>query len=218
MPRPTDHLKSLAADDWAAATRHAFTRQLAEGRLDRSRMAGYLQQDYLFLDGFVQLLATAIAHAPTFADRIPVAQFLAQVTGQENTYFLRCFRSLEFQPVAQPARQTRAFQHLMDQARRSRRYEVMLAVLVVAEWVYLDWATPHACRADNLPFWFGEWISLHSGPGFEAVVTHLRDQLDMAWDGLDGAGRARVAQIFCIAVRRERDYFDAALAGFGVAQ
>jgi thiaminase (transcriptional activator TenA) len=181
-------------------------------------MAGYLQQDYLFIDGFIRLLATADAHAPSLADRIPEAQFLALVTGTENTYFLRCAEALDFQPLAQPARQTLAFQHLMDQARRSRRYEVMLAVLVVAEWVYLDWASPFAGRAPDLPFWFGEWISLHSGAGFESVVTHLRGQLDAAWDGLDEAGRARVERVFCIAVRPERDFFDAAYAGFAVAR
>ncbi|MEM6376163.1 MAG: TENA/THI-4 family protein, partial [Pseudomonadota bacterium] len=45
--RPTDHLKQTCNQDWQAATHHAFTDALAAGTLDRDRMAGYLQQDYL---------------------------------------------------------------------------------------------------------------------------------------------------------------------------
>ena len=69
--RPTDHLQSLCAEDWQVATRHAFTDQLAAGTLPEARMLAYLRQDYLFIDGFVRLLASAIAHAPTCPTRSP---------------------------------------------------------------------------------------------------------------------------------------------------
>ena len=90
----------------------------------------------------------------------------------------------------------------------------MLAVLVVAEWSYLDWAKPYANRADDLPFWFGEWIALHSGGGFEGVVAYLRDQLDTAWHALDDAERRAVEDTFRHAVTLERRFFDAAQDGF----
>lgn len=215
--RPTDHLKSLAADDWQAATTHAFTNALGDGSLPRDRMVGYLQQDYLFIDGFVRLLASAIAHAPSLADSVPAAQFLAVITGPENTYFLRSFKALDAEPNALPEPQALAFQQLMAQARQSGRYEIMLAVLVVAEWIYLDWASPLEDRADDLPFWLGEWISLHAGDGFENVVEYLRSQLDQVWPTLNDAAKAEVEQTFQTAVRLERDFFDAAWAGFSVA-
>jgi thiaminase/transcriptional activator TenA len=215
--RPTDHLKSIAAEDWHAATTHDFTNALADGTMPRDRMVGYLQQDYLFIDGFVRLLASTIAHAPTLADSVPAAQFLAVITGPENTYFLRSFKELDAEPNASPEPQTLAFQQLMAKARHSGRYEIMLAVLVVAEWIYLDWASPVENRADTLPFWLGEWITLHAGDGFEGVVAYLREQLDKAWDTLDAAAKAEVEQVFQTAVRLERDFFDAAWAGFPVA-
>ncbi len=214
--RPTDHLKSLAAEDWQAATTHAFTNTLADGTLSRDRMVGYLQQDYLFIDGFVRLLASAIAHAPTLADSVPAAQFLAVITGPENTYFLRSFEALDAKPNASPEPETLAFQNLMSDARHSGRYEIMLAVLVVAEWIYLDWASPFEDRADDLPFWLGEWITLHAGEGFESVVAYLRGQLDQVWTTLDQTARTQVADTFKTAVRLERDFFDAAWAGFPV--
>ncbi|MGH1355939.1 MAG: TenA family protein [Thalassovita sp.] len=215
--RPTDHLKSLAAEDWQAATTHAFTDALADGTLSRDRMVGYLQQDYLFIDGFVRLLASAISHAPTLADSVPAAQFLAVITGPENTYFLRSFKELNVEPNAKPEPESLAFQQLMADARHSGRYEIMLAVLVVAEWIYLDWASPFQDRADDLPFWLGEWISLHAGEGFESVVAYLRGQLDQVWTTLDPTAQTQVEDTFKTAVRLERDFFDAAWAGFPVA-
>ena len=216
--RPTDLLKSRVQADWTAATDHAFTRALADGTLPADRMAGYLQQDYLFVDGFVRLLASAIAQAPALADAVPAAQFLASITGAENTYFLRSFKALEVPADAPASPEARAFQDLMAEARASGRYECMLAVLLVAEWSYLDWATPFADRAGALPFWLGEWIALHTGEGFAGVVAYLRDQLDRAWPGLSPREQARVAELFHRAVRLERAFFDAAWAGFPVAR
>lgn len=214
----TQHLKSLVADDWHAATHHAFTDALADGTISRDKMAGYLQQDYQFIEGFVRLLASAVAHAPTLADAVPGAQFLGLICGPENTYFLRSMEALEVPPTAPAAPETIAFQKLMDQARRSGRYEIMLSVLVVAEWIYLDWATPFIDRANDLPFWLGEWITLHSGDRFAQVVAYLRDQLDATWDTLDAAAQMDVTETFTQAVLLECKFFDASWAGFVVAK
>ncbi|SLN39386.1 Thiaminase-2 [Falsiruegeria litorea R37] len=213
--RPTEHLRQLAADDWHAATTHAFTTELAAGTLPLDKMRWYLAQDYQFIDGFVRLLASAIAHAPSLADSVPAAQFLAVITGPENTYFLRSFEALEMtaqQQNAAPAPATRDFQALMAEAAASGRYELMLAVLVVAEWTYLSWATPVNPPQDDLPFWFAEWVTLHAGDGFEGVVEYLRTQLDQVWPTLDAEAQAEVAALFIRAVALERAFFDASYA------
>lgn len=215
--RVTDILKAKAGEDWILATRHPFTDALANGTLDPDLMRGYLQQDYLFIDQFVRLLATTIAHAPTLADSVPAAQFLGVITGPENTYFLRSFEALNIPAHAEPAPETVSFQNLMEEARLSGRYEIMLAVLVVAEWVYLEWASIYADRADDLPFWLGEWITLHCGEGFEGVVEYLRSQLDNSWEGLEDHQKAMVEEYFCEAVKRERAFFEGAWAGFNIA-
>lgn len=54
----------------------------------------YLIQDHRFLDAFVVLLSSAIANARSLGDRIPGCQFLAMITGKENTYFERSFEVL----------------------------------------------------------------------------------------------------------------------------
>lgn len=214
----TEQLRDSNLAIWTAATSHAFTDAIGDGSLDEERMAGYLQQDYLFIDGFVRLLASAIAHAPSLEDSVPAAQFLALITGPENTYFLRSLEALNVPQAGQAEPETHAFQSLMETARRSGRYEIMLGVLVVAEWVYLDWATPLAPKAEELPFWFGEWITLHSGEGFSGVVSYLRGQLDKVWPDLDASAQDEVRAVFAEAVRLEKDFFDAAWRGFPVAR
>ncbi len=211
-PRPTELLRQGKAADWQAATTHAFTRELSDGTLPEDKMRWYLQQDYQFVDGFVRLLASAIAHAPTLADSVPAAQFLAVITGPENTYFLRSLEALGTQPSTDPAPATKAFQDLMAEAAASGRYENMLAVLVVAEWVYLSWASPENPPKPDLPFWFAEWITLHAGEGFEGVVEYLRGQLDKTWPTLTPEAQAEVTRLFHRAVELEKDFFDAAYA------
>ncbi|MEM9130182.1 MAG: TenA family protein [Pseudomonadota bacterium] len=216
--RATEMLRDENADAWQAATTHAFTTALGDGTLAPEKMAGYLQQDYLFIDGFVRLLASAIAHAPSLADSVPAAQFLALITGPENTYFLRSLDALDVPQAGKAEPETRAFQELMTEARLSGRYEIMLGVLVVAEWVYLDWATPMEAKAKTLPFWFGEWITLHSGDGFSSVVEYLRSQLDAVWHNLDNQARKDVRGTFAKAVQLELEFFDASWRGFPVSR
>lgn len=210
--RVTDRLQSEFSTDWNAATDHVFCKELADGTLPVEKMKWYLAQDYKFVDRFVRLLATTIAHAPTLADSIPAAQFIALVTGPENTYFLRSFEALNMTPEEQTpptAPSTLAFQDLMHEAQVSGRYEQMLAVLVVAEWSYLTWANRYLDYSADLPFWFSEWIDLHSGDGFESVVEYLRSQLDQVWGGLSDQQKANASNMFARAVKCERDFFDA---------
>ncbi|MCV6597935.1 MAG: TenA family protein [Mangrovicoccus sp.] len=213
--RPSETLQAQNIENWTAATQHDFTAALADGSLAPEKMRAYLEQDYLFVEGFVQLLAAAVSHAPSLEDALPGARFLGLIAGEENTYFERALAALGADPtvMARPAPVTRGFQDLMGTAARSGSYAKMLAVLVVAEWVYLDWAQPYEAKAGDLPFYFGEWITLHAGPGFEGVVAYLRGQFDAAFDAAAQGERAEIEQLFARAVALERGFFDAAYSG-----
>ena len=216
MERATEKLRDYCQDDWNAVVQHEFCKQLAAGTLPAQRMRDYLVQDYKFVDTFVRLIASAIATAPGLADSVPAAQFLALITGKENTYFLRSFEALGVSDqggsiAAGPA--TAGFNDLMKEAIASGKYERMLAVICVAEWSYLSWATPFNPPDQDLPFWLSEWITLHAGPDFEAVVEYFRTQLDRYWDSLNETARSEVKSIFCRAVALERQFFDEAMAG-----
>jgi thiaminase/transcriptional activator TenA len=84
-----------------------------------------------------------------------------------------------------------------------------LTVLLVAEWLYLDWASRPGAAAPDEDIQ-REWIELHRGPAFEAWVEFLRSEFDRVGADLDDAGRERVAALFTRAVDLELAFFEAA--------
>jgi thiaminase/transcriptional activator TenA len=203
----TATLRAAHAAEWEAAAAHRFVRELCAGTVDAAVMRRYLVQDYQFLDRFVALLGAAIAAADGFAARLRLSRFLAMITSDENTYFQRSFDTLGV-PAAErrnPALSgtTIGFQALMKEAAESRSYPRCLAVLVVFEGLYLDWAQRHA---GPLPpeFIHAEWISLHNNPFFQDFVGWLRAELDRTGP----AEEAACAALFARAVALERRFFD----------
>jgi thiaminase/transcriptional activator TenA len=97
----------------------------------------------------------------------------------------------------------------MDGARHTADYASCLAVLLVAEWLYLDWATRPNFIAPSDPI-LREWIDLHRGPDFEAWVAFLRTEFDRVTERLDTVAAQRVFAFFGEAVGLELTFFDAA--------
>ena len=170
--------------------------------------------DYLPSNRFVALLGAAIASADQFAPRVTLSQFAAMITSDENTYFLRSFDALG---VPEPERlapsltpQTQAFQQLMHEAAQSLNYANCIAVLAVAEGLYLDWADQPAKQQLPLParFEHAEWITLHANDFFRGFVAWLRSELDRVGPALSDAARAEAAGYFQRAVQLERQFFD----------
>ena len=213
-------LISTVAEDWHRVTHHPFTDAWGKGVVPTENLRRYLVQDHRFLDRFAALLAGAVAYAPTLADRIPGCQFLALITGKENTYFERCFTALGVrnnQRFGTPDWDaTKGFKDLMAEALHSSNYANMVAVLAVAEGTYLGWADRVAKAVPHYPeldFWFSEWIDLHTGDYFASVVAYLNAQLDHVGPTLDDAARAECQRYFATATRLEVDFFDTAENG-----
>lgn len=189
---------------------HPFAMAITTGTVPDEDMRRYLEQDFQFVDSFTALLGAAVAAADTFEARVPYGRFLGQVaTTEEKTYFHRALEALGGRAEAAPEPVTRDFRGLMDEVRTSLDYPLIVAVLCVAEWSYLGWASR---AGEPLPeSWIHrEWIELHEGPEFRAWVGFLRGELDRLGDGLDEAGRRRVLGVFSRAVELERRFFDMA--------
>jgi thiaminase/transcriptional activator TenA len=95
----------------------------------------------------------------------------------------------------------------MREAAERRSYAAALSVLVVAEWLYLDWAS----RAPKpLPdnFVHAEWITLHDNRDFRGFVDFLRVELDRVGPGQPDLCR----DFFRRAVALELSFFEAAYA------
>lgn len=175
--RFTDSLVEDVRETWESVINHEFTDQLAEGTLDLKTLKCYLIQDHRFIDAFVVLLSSMIAHARNLEDRIPGGRFLGLIVGQENTYFERSFKALgvtarDREQIPDAPAMT-AFQTLMRDAAKSGSLAQMLAVLVVAEWSYQSWGERVLPKAVEGPFYFREWVDLHSGEYFGCKWPHL---------------------------------------------
>lgn len=202
-------MRHATAPVWDAAVGHRFTDELWSGELDRAVLRRYLVQDHQFVDAFLALLGAAVAGADRAAPRVRLARQLGLVAGPENDFFDRSLAALDVPdgPVT-PRGPTAAFVELMHDA-RDASYADALAVLVVAEWLYLDWASRPDLPLPADPI-HAEWIELHRGPAFEAWVQFLRDELDRTAADLPDARADEVAARFVRAVDLELAFFDAA--------
>jgi thiaminase (transcriptional activator TenA) len=209
--RFTETLRAASEPGWSRAVGHRFVKELFAGTVPDAVMARYLIQDHRFLDSFLTLLGAALATADTFAAKLRFGRFIGIVSSEENTYFLRAFEALgvtEDRRAADPdTPPTAGFKAIMREAAQTHGYAAALSVLVVTEWLYLDWAS----RAPKPPpdnFVHAEWIGLHDSPGFRAFVDFLRAELDRV-----GAVEPDLCRnFFRRAVALELAFFDAAYA------
>jgi len=209
-------LRGRTAVTWDAAVGHRFVNELWRGAAEPTVLRAYFVQDNQFLDAFVALMGAAVAAADRPESRILLARQLGLIAGPENDFFARAMDALDvaladrvMPPLAEP---TRGFLELMDQARVSADYATCLAVLLVAEWLYLDWADRPS--ADTPRDWIAsEWIDLHRGPAFASWVEFLRAEFDRVAAALDDAAREQVTSFFTRAVVLELEFFDAAYKG-----
>ena len=88
--------------------------------------------------------------------------------------------------------------------------EELLAVLVVAEWSYQTWGERVLPVAVSEPFYYREWVDLHSGEYFGSVVEYLRSLLDRVAPSLPKAEIAHAKAYFACAVQLELTFFDQA--------
>jgi thiaminase/transcriptional activator TenA len=207
--RFTEALRAASEPGWSHAVGHRFVKELFSGAVPDPVMARYLIQDHRFLDSFLILLGAALASADTFEARLRFGRFIGMVSAEENTYFLRAFEALgvteDRRAAAPDTEPTIGFKAIMREAAETRSYAAALAVLIVAEWLYLDWAS----RAPQpLPdnFVHAEWITLHDNPNFRGFVDFLRAELDRV-----GPAQADLCRdFFHRAVALELAFFEAA--------
>lgn len=219
-PRFTDWLRVASEPTWTDAITHRFTRELANGTLDETVFERYLVQDFAFVTDLVGAFGRAVADAPTMEAKRRLVTFLDTLTAEENDYFERSSEALDVSLAhgREPVRSqvTEGLIDLLGHASSRGGYAETLAVLVPAEWIYAEWATAvDNHRSERLPFYYAEWIDLHSVPEFVAFVGWLRSELDGVGPTLSSRRRARVRRFFDRTVALEVAFFDDAYSGTG---
>jgi thiaminase/transcriptional activator TenA len=215
--RVTEWLRDRAEPGWSAAVDNRFVRELGAGELDDEVFRRYLVQDYAFLDTLVGTFGHAVATAPTMAARSRLVEFLGVLTDEENDYFERSFEALSVpesdvhDPMHVPT--TLALEDLLERAGREGGYAETLAVLVPAEWIYLEWARSVADGESGATpdrFYLAEWVDLHANPEFESFVEWLRSELDRHGAAVSPRRRRRLDRLFSRTVELEAAFFEAA--------
>ncbi len=219
-PRFTDWLRERTEPAWTGATEHRFARELVRDDLADDAFRRYLVQDYAFVETLVGVFGHAVGEAPEMAAKSRLVDFLGTLTADENDYFERSFDALGVPEADRTdpdlTETTRAFEDLLGRAAREGGYAETLAVLVPAEWAYLEWASDADGRPDR--FYLAEWVDLHAGPGFESVVDLLRRELDREGAVASPRRRRRIERLFRRTVDLEVAFFDAAYDPDGVRE
>ena len=211
-------MRAQSAKTWEAAVGHRFVTELFAGTVDDSVMSRYLIQDYQFFESFLSMLGACVAHSDALGPKLRFAKQLGFLEADENSYFLMAFAEVGV-PAAdyadpQLAEPTEGFRDLMDEAVDSASYAELLVVLVIAEWLYLDWGE----RSDPMPprRVHSGWIDLHRGEAFRAWVQFLVDELERVFptgeDAESAAARGRLTHIWHRGVDLELAFFDEAYA------
>lgn len=205
-------LRLATAEDWDASVHHRFIDELFAGTLSDEVLARYLVQDYQFFDAFVAMLGACVATTDSKPARLRFAAQLGMLAADEDGYFQQSFVELGVPAldVASPRLfdPTAEFIDQMWDVAQSRDYADLLVVLVIAEWLYLDWGQ-RDLPLPEAPKHRG-WIDLHRGEEFRAWTQFLIDELNRVAPPLESDAGARLAARWKRVVAIERAFFDAA--------
>ncbi len=212
-------LVESCADDWAAYTRHAFVRGLADGSLPEPCFRRYLAQDYLFLIHFARAYGLAAYKADTIADIRQAARALSAIIDAEMglhvTYCAGWGLSEDAMAAEPEADATLAYTRYVLETGSSGDLldlHVALAPCIVgyAE-IGADLAADPGTRRDGNPY--ADWIDMYASDDYQEVARAEVGHLDQLMDRRGGLGRfAGLAATFRRATRLETAFWDMGLA------
>ena len=180
-----DELRKADSSLWERMVTHPFVVELGDGSLPLEKFRRYFLQDYLFLKVLAKVVGTAVARAPSLEAARPLSPFLDTLLNAESTRFFRAFQELgvpsneylnaEFLPT------TQAMASFMLTTAHQGSFEDILALLLVTEWTYNDWATRLAQAGKHPPQRvYQEWIDIHAAQELGDFVAGLKRHLDAA--------------------------------------
>jgi len=142
--------------------------------------------------------------------KLRFARQLGMLAGDEDGYFHRAFDELEVAESRRTAPEltatTVAFREVMTEAAGSRSYPQLLVVLVIAEWLYLEWGEREAAMPARDVH--AGWIELHRGADFRSWVQFLVDELNRVFPAHDPREAERLTATWRRVVGLEEAFFD----------
>lgn len=189
---------------------------IADGSLPHPTFRGYFRQNVRYLEDYARAIALTTGRAPDRAALDVLSRFLRQIMATEipaNLAFLaRLGGSADDLPS--PARLhpvTYGYtRHLLHVCALGDCAEG-LAALLPCQWSYGEIARPLMAAPPDDPV-YADWIALFGNAAYDALVAETTGLLDRLADPADARQWSRLAEVFSISIRYEREFWDMALA------
>ena len=193
-----DWLRATNQERWDQMIGHRFVNDITSGNMPVATFLRYLQFEHAFVRTAVTIFGQALVKAPEFQDQVYLIGILHGLASGQDTFFARAFQTLA---PASDAPTTEAWPggalRLSDETvamAESGTYEVILSMMLAAEWMYLTWCrSAHGKVVEPIP---AEWVALHVEPAFESQVAWLRTTIDRLGPVLPADAQTSCAQVF----------------------
>lgn len=218
-PATTAALRELAMPVWSTMVGHEFPRALATGVLPPERFRFYISQNLLYLPEYARMIAAAASRSQDLASLVEYSEALANIVFTEIPENERLRAAIE--SIAGPAGElestvmapaTVAYTSwLLSVAATGDAADVSAALLPCA-WSYGELARALQPEVVDHPV-YAAWIGFFASDAYDAVVQRLRAAFDRDLPGFTEAKRERLAAIFVMGCRMERQFWDQGLDG-----
>ena len=208
------HLRTLADPIWQAQHAHPFVRGIGDGTVNPEELAGWMQQDYLFLIEYCRLFGLAAARAPDLATLTRFAELLhttATVEMSLHRGYCREFgislEDLEREPMAPT---TRAYTDFLLRVAALGDFAELAAALLPCMWGFSE--IGQQLLAAGLPEEprCREWIETYADPEFAAIAAWCRDLVDRLATDASAEQRRQMEEVFVTSSRYELLFWDVA--------
>lgn len=210
---PCKRLIDGAGRLWRDYTNHLFVQRLGDGSLDATQFIYYLKQDYRYLLHYGRVFGLAAYKAQSFEELSDAHDVLRDVLHEKklHTDFCRDWGlSLDdLQNVVESPACVAYTRYLLDCAACGDRSELYAAAAPCALGYVQIGQTLAQKRAPNHPY--RAWIDKYADDDFAQNAYKIGAKLDAFYQNATAQQQARLQSVFCVAVRMEIAFWQAAL-------
>lgn len=216
--RFTDLLWDAAEDIRHAIDDLEFLRLLGAGALPLDAFRRYLEQDSLYLGGYVKALSLVAAHAPSPTAGAfwasAAASAMDEAASHESMLTGGALPPSTQTPEPSPA--CLGYTSYLTATAATEPYPVAAAAVLPCFWIYADVGRSLARAAqavlDREPEHpYAQWVAAYDAPEFHAIVDAAKSFVDDAAASATPAQRQQMLDAFVVASRYELMFWDSAL-------
>jgi thiaminase/transcriptional activator TenA len=218
VPGTSDEFRASVGGLWDALVEHDFPRTLADGTLPPERFRFYISQNIMYLPEYARMIAVGASRTPDLRGLEESTRAMANIVDVEIPQNLRMREAIveiagpvtDADLVLAPA--TAAYTSwLLAIAATGSALDIQAALLPCA-WSYGVIARRLVGGASEHPV-YSEWVRFFASDDYDAVVVALREAFDRDLAEAPAPVRERLAAIFLMGCRMERQFWDQGLTG-----